>query len=323
MKANVLKISKKPSSTNNVNLESNYELFRDRYSNWVGNMRNSVGTVSGLQQKQNLNSSKKKILLKKKDPYAISLKNLNRSLHTRKNSSKYVNCSIDRNGVEWNTGQMITQYVKREIKDLEEQQLIERETFHDSEKVKNDLLTNLCKFNNENDKNEIFLRKIYDKKLILDLKLVKDAHTEHLEKLKCRTESNAPNIIYLKDKIYKTKKKILFVKGIVDYAFPRILVEKSKSVEKLEKQKTETNLVKHKDHSEKRLTKSHSNNLKAVIGKEKVRNFNTTHSLNIFRNTFTFSKSKKNGKIFQKSPEKFVKVFSPIRITSFSPVTTK
>jgi hypothetical protein len=241
-------------------------------------------------------------------------------VNIRKNSWTNLNKSNDKILDDTKMGHAFEELKPRQLKFEDDIDLEEKNNNAD---VKSDSHYTFWKFSH--DEGDSLLRKIYDKKLIIDLKLVKDAHTEHLEKLKCKKENNAPNMQYIKEKIEKTKQKILFVKGIVDYAYPNIMIEKAKSIDKMRKSKSKvgqlslTNYKEFNNNSVKCfLTKSssafYSNNVYKNADKRTSTSFNPNH--NLLMNTFTTSK------VLMKnlSPVKKVKVYTPIKINSYTPV---
>ena len=90
---------------------------------------------------------------------------------------------------------------------------------------------------------KVIFRKIFDKKLVsllkLDGKLEKDYKRDY-KKIKFTDDEN---LKYVNEKIGKIKKNILFMKGVFDYAYPKMMIQKLKGVKKSESPKIEKPLI--------------------------------------------------------------------------------
>lgn len=317
IRANLLRKTKDNlDNTKNRTSDLNYDYYRCNYSNWVEGIKNNLiekdkmrSTSNNLNSTMVIDSSTQKLKSKS-----------NNNGDKRKHSWSNFNVSIQKNNEEIKVGAMKNEVKSRESKNEDDVEYEEKNKIE----VNNNSNYTFWKFNNE--ENDSLLRKIYDKKLIIDLKLVKDAHTEHLEKLKCKTENNAPNMKYIKEKIDKTKQKILFIKGIVDYAYPNIMIEKAKSLDILKRSKSKTNKISltnnkesinknHKFFMTKSTSAFYSTNLFKSLERRSSNSFNPKQG--ILRKTF--SSPKINLKEGNRFPNKKVKVYNPINIHSFTP----
>ena len=319
IRANLLrKTNDKFNNGKNKTCDLNYNYYKSNYSNWVEGIKNNIVEKDKLRSSSNnlsttiiRESSNKKIKSKSK-----------KIVNIRKNSWSNLNKSNDKNLDDTKMGHVFDEIKPRELKFEDDVELEEKNNHGE---VKGDSNYTFWKFNH--DESDSLLRKIYDKKLIIDLKLVKDAHTEHLEKLKFRNEKNAPNMQYIKEKIDKTKQKILFIKGIVDYAYPNIMIEKAKSLDKLKKSKSKSSqisLITNKEIYNKSakffLTKSSS----AFYSTSLYKNADKRTSTSFNPNQSSLLKNFSSSKLFLReknfSPDKKVKVYTPIKINSYTPV---
>jgi len=302
----------------NKTCDLNYNYYKSNYSNWVEGIKNNIIEKDKLRSSSNNLSS---TIIRDSSIKRIKSKS-NKIVNIRKNSWSNLNKSNDKNLDDTKMGHAFDEIKPKELKFEDDVEIDEKKN---NAEDKGDSNYTFWKFNH--DESDSLLRKIYDKKLIIDLKLVKDAHTEHLEKMKCKNEKNAPNMQYIKEKIDKTKQKILFIKGIVDYAYPNIMIEKAKSLDKMKKSKSKNSqisLINNREIYNKSakffLTKSssafYSTSLYKNADKRTSTSFNPHHKSLL--NTFSSSKlffREKNCSI-----DKKVKVFTPIKINSFTPV---
>ena len=74
----------------------------------------------------------------------------------------------------------------------------------------------------------VIIRKIFDKKLIYQLKLDNRSSKEMIKDYKKDEFKNNEKLIYVNDKIGKIKRKILFMKGVFDFAYPKMMIQKLK-----------------------------------------------------------------------------------------------
>ena len=294
----------------------NYVKYQENYSNWVDKIKNNL-----LNKDRKINSNP----LKYSNEFKSTIKGnfsitkiLNHSRNFRKNSSNQLNKSLEKNDIDSSqSGRMQVQINKVDSKD--------EETIYDNRKsqtdIKNDTISNFWKSTHDNDSNHNLLRKIYDKKLILDLKLDKDAHLLHLERVNIKAEEKKANSIYIQQKIINTKKKILFIKGIVDYAFPKIMVTKIKSVKRIKISKTESNSANKYINTEV-LSKNRSHIFSWRIDETnntKTRNNSNSPNQNKFTKTISIFKTKKSAEKIKNSDNvKKIRFFTPLKIKSFS-----
>ncbi len=93
---------------------------------------------------------------------------------------------------------------------------------------------------------KVIFRKIFDKKLVsllkLDGKIEKDNKKDY-KKIKFVEDEN---LKYVNEKIGKIKKNILFMKGVFDYAFPKMMIQRLKGVKNSESPKLEKTEVEQK-----------------------------------------------------------------------------
>ena len=199
------------------NLKSNSELFKyhkyENYSNWVHNIRLSISP----HENKKLEDSKKKFY---HELHTNSEKNIanncthNKSSNTQiiKEKKKYSNTLLDYKDEHRNFEEKITfSSSNKDLKVLDEPIFWEYdETIKDKE-------------------SKMIFRKIFDKKLVdhlkLDSKSIKEKNFKHYKKV----EEN-DKLKYINDKIGKMKRKILLMKGVFDFAYPKMITQKFKVV---------------------------------------------------------------------------------------------
>ena len=304
----------------------NYVKYQENYTNWVEKIKFNLVDRDKIKSSGNLRKTSSNIKPGIK-LFKYSKKMTNNFPEIIKDSSiQRINRSLEKNKQEdFKTKMISINYNSLTTKDEECSNNLRKKLTD----INIETVSNFWKFTHDNDSNHNLLRKIYDKKLIIDLKLIKDAHSSHLERINSKEEKKTVNSEYIESKIIKTKKKILFIKGIIDYAFPKMMVYKIQSVNKLKNLKSKSVSPNKYINSEVFSKEMNSKQIKLLVKKDKT-NSNKSRADKMetissqsgirFRNTILLSKTKfmSHEKSSDFNTIKRIKLSSPLKFKSFS-----